>query len=384
MLFLSSEVKLNNIQITQAAFFSLVASRYSNTHIFLDDFFASIFILTTAAPIILFSNSRVSLQIIKSNVFLWILVLCLTLSLLAEINTLSADGVASLFLVLFSFFVGAHLSKLPHVLLAFRIDMGVYLFFYIGDFLLFGQSNDNPLIYGYAALSMLPFVLTLTDDRRLIVLIPVLVGGILLLVVRARAAALSLFIFAFILSIKPIWHFCISNLRFILVSLVSFLLFITLTLSYIVGLGYLNSIDQFSVTYFGKNISARPLIWSQLVAIWENHPLFGNGIGVGSASFTDRRGLRDLSSHSTYLELLIRTGLVGLIGYISVIVLIAYRVVKIESSDQRAIMIFAYISCCLVFMFSAEFSIFNAMLPNYLFWMFIGVRWGGGLGKCRW
>jgi len=80
-----------------------------------------------------------------------------------------------------------------------------------------------------------------------------------------------------------------------------------------------------SVRIFEKRLGTRIHIWSQLLYFICHKPWFGYGTGQSSVALSPVLSLgfdswRDnLSSHSTYFELLYRLGIVGLICYVSIL-----------------------------------------------------------------
>ena len=84
---------------------------------------------------------------------------------------------------------------------------------------------------------------------------------------------------------------------------------------------FLKPIDEFFVKYFGKNLdSGRPRLWKFAVSLLNGSLLFGLGTGASLSEYN----IRLASTHSTYFEVLLQSGIVGLILYCSIIIAVVF------------------------------------------------------------
>lgn len=79
----------------------------------------------------------------------------------------------------------------------------------------------------------------------------------------------------------------------------------------------------------------RLIIWSVALDVWFDNPLFGVGLGNFRDEFFTRGvtlnvelGYQSLHAHNTYVEILVDTGLIGLLSYLSFIVVVLRQLLR--------------------------------------------------------
>lgn len=198
---------------------------------------------------------------------------------------------------------------------------------------------------------------------------------------RARGPCLSLVVFYGCFIAWPI----ITRKRFNYF----FTFFGSLILIFLLIFGYLTAlrtvdglcaINEISQQIFQKGIDSRFTIWNELMATIPGHLLFGFGTGCGSFSFAQTIAMswRDnLASHSTYLELMLRLGIVGLILYFAIFFSI-WRTFWIGRKELAVRVAGAFLISSLFFMSTAQYWIFIVPLKSGFGWIILGI----GAGAC--
>ena len=142
------------------------------------------------------------------------------------------------------------------------------------------------------------------------------------------------------------------------------------------GMGGLMFLDDFSFSISGKTMhTGRAEIWSELFLLIENSLIFGYGVNQSSTFIYSSSLGRNLSSHNTFIELLLRGGIV-------LILLIFYYIYIIYSRLRlNTISVYGRISQSMIYVFiwqscwdEVGFSL-NPVI-NSTFWIFIGVSLG--------
>jgi O-antigen ligase len=125
----------------------------------------------------------------------------------------------------------------------------------------------------------------------------------------------------------------------------------------------------------------RMIIWGVVGEVFMNHPLFGVGLGNFRDAFFAREAwlhvdlaYPSLHAHNTYLEILADTGAVGLLTYLTFLVLVARQLVKLWHVGHQPILTLAAIGSL------AAYAIFAAvdmlLLQNFHFLLILAVSLG--------
>ncbi len=209
-----------------------------------------------------------------------------------------------------------------------------------------------------------------------------------LCLIGTRGAIVSSLLFYLLLMIWP--KICRSRLRFygafwVIVLSVLALMGIYMALLSVGGGGTLNEI---SMQVFKKGIDTRIYVWNVAVELIKQNPLLGFGTDVRSQSFLFPEFLRTtsrqiyLTSASTYMEILLRLGIVGLVVFIFIYYSIWHqfyegrlnRVVRVAGS---------FLLSSLFYMAALQYWIFNIQLRSGFGWIILGIGVGASFRASR-
>ncbi|MDC1036207.1 O-antigen ligase family protein [Alphaproteobacteria bacterium] len=175
-----------------------------------------------------------------------------------------------------------------------------------------------------------------------------------LAIVGARTHVFAIIGFLLVIFVWP----RLSNNKFFFYVLPFSVLFffLALTYFYIQNVSYMGQYNLHSDNFniFNKNITSRYEIWRQLYDIILSKPLLGHGIAfpthlISTEGLVDFRSNRsDLSSHSTYLEILFRTGVLGMVVIIGLMALLLVNLYKYSDDLVRSVAYAALISSLIV------------------------------------
>lgn len=240
---------------------------------------------------------------------------------------------------------------------------------------------------GFVLLTLLPFVFFRPDGESKYILYFIIVSVVLwLALIGARTAVLSILFFLLILKIMPI----LSKNKFRFKSAFVFTIFMIVAFYYLY-LTFANAersatIENTGFEFFNKRIGTRIEIWNQLVEIISLQPIFGYGFELStnglvpsynSGEFTLARD--NLSAHSLYIEILFRSGIVGLVLFLLFMYCIWcalwYGRFKLECQVSAA-----FILTALVFSTTGEYLILSTIrLYNGFAWGLIGIGIGSSV-----
>jgi O-antigen ligase len=205
-----------------------------------------------------------------------------------------------------------------------------------------------------------------------------------LALIGARSATGTIMIFLFVLAAWPL--ITRSKLMYALTLVgvvVAIVLFHVLYFAFAT-----NSADPLvadaSIGIFQKRLGTRIDIWVHLAyLIWES-PWLGYGTDAATLDVAPLMMLEfsynrsNLGSHSLYLELLYRLGVVGLAGFALLVVAI-WRFYWIGRQEWATRVAAAFLASALVFGATSEYLVFGTMrLENGFAWALLGI----GAGAC--
>ena len=192
-----------------------------------------------------------------------------------------------------------------------------------------GLQDGYNLSPGFVLVTLIPFVfLRIAQDNKMSQIVPLalwMLCTLWLAVIGARTAVGAMMIF---FTVVYVWPFITRNrIRFHLTfwgAVASIPLLIALYLALVTTTGG-SLIDDTGIGIFQKRLGTRVDIWIQLVYLISQQPWFGYGTDYGTnivapLQFLEFSYNRDtLASHSTYLEVLYRLGIAGLLFFVFLI-----------------------------------------------------------------
>ncbi|WP_162605013.1 O-antigen ligase family protein [Geomonas terrae] len=265
--------------------------------------------------------------------------------------------------------------KLPPHFLLFLAATGLL---YVMYYLLLGVETSNPLIYGYTLFSFLPLLILEIEGeprhglKKVTIVIILSTAVVLLLLFSTRVPAVSLLIFGAVMHFWDTITKSPGRMKLLFALLFVCLLGGILLYVQLWYTGVLADFDTVSDRYFQKGISGRGSIWPELLLRILDDPFFGHGSTRNTEYYDNFTGVRNLSSHNTYLEISFRMGLVGLF----LLILVYYKLIMHFCRHREvpaAKVGGAYVLAAMVFQGSGEYMFFNSILANVLVWSFLGV-----------
>jgi O-antigen ligase len=249
------------------------------------------------------------------------------------------------------------------------------------------QEGFN-LLPGYVIISVLPFTfLRIRTSRDLI--IPISLGIFCvfwLALIGSRTGSASILIFLIALYL---WPWIVQTRR--RHTFAFFGLCIGITLLYfayfiIVVVDPSAAISSGSIIWaFNKSIGSRLDIWAQLVPLIREEFLFGYGTDKATMLVSPYLEIArlNLDSHSLYLEILYRLGLVGLLLFVFAIFML-WRLFWIGRGQWVTRVAEAYLVALLLFSTTGDFIVFTTMSLNAGFsWIMLGIGAGASLLAIR-
>ncbi len=241
--------------------------------------------------------------------------------------------------------------------------------------------NGYNLWSGYVVFTLLPLVLMLDIHdkifrRRLYFWLPLIMSAFLF-ALSARAAAISVFMFWALLHLLSFMPFALRNSLFpmVIVLVGGAVVFYLDAQSY----EWMVPLEQHSRDIFGKSLfSGRHTIWVELIEFIKLKFWFGWGADHSSHQLMASSGLRNLSSHNTFLEIWYRLGFTGVVLFLMILYSI-WRVVVVEVALKPTRVVASFLLAAVVFMSSNGFLFDSILTVNLVSWLILGV--GVGLSK---
>ncbi len=274
-----------------------------------------------------------------------------------------------LFIFMLSIILSCSERKIPGYVSKFAL---IYIIMYIIAATI-QTDNDYDLGVGTIFLTTLPFIVLGYDDldklkSTKINLISIFVI-VILMIIGNRAASLSAIIF---LLLYNIWPFLFRNKLIYYSAFISFFIFLG-----VIFFLYLNSYDYISQhnyeikrytfiggEFFSKALDTRYDIWLHLLSVIMNqiNPVIGAGSHLSTSYITPLTEYEfsmnrpNLDSHSIYLEIIYRMGLIGFILFISFIFSIWAAIWNLNKNQE--IRIFAPLIIAYLWLITFQVSIF--------------------------
>ncbi|MGV8058415.1 MAG: O-antigen ligase family protein [Smithellaceae bacterium] len=275
-----------------------------------------------------------------------------------------------------------------------KMKFSVFLWFlicgYIIAFIL--RNYDIPALQvsynlspGFALITLLPFIYLKNSENKtknpFVANAMFMLCVIWLALIGARTAVATLFLFY--LGLRA-WPFITRN-RFIYYSIFWGMLLgiVILTILYLSFAHLDNAVIEGTVFHiFSKRLGTRTEIWMHLLQLISQNPILGYGTDHATAlqtpltflEFTYNRN--DLSSHSTYFEILYRLGIFGLLGF----VLIMFSIWRLFWAGRKQWVVRvagAFLLSSLFFASTCEFLVFSSMqLRSGFAWVILGIGAG--------
>lgn len=321
-----------------------------------------------------------------------------------EVTAVNPDGTRPGFLYVVDLAVFYLLFVIAAALFYRYMQLSAFLWFLICGYILAfiirnsfnigGLQEGYNLSPGFALIALLPFVFLMHTSENKVPVIPSVILFLCIIwlaLIGARTAVIALSIFYIVLWVWPL----ITRNRFTYYSIFwGTLLFIALlTVVYFLyaisnpadALLEESLVEETGVGFFQKRIGTRIGIWSHLLYLISQQPIFGYGtdhttFGASPIPFLDFTLKRDnLSAHSTYFELLYRLGAVGLLGFI----LIMFSIWRLywSAREQWAVRVAgAFLLCALFFASTGEYFAFSTLqLRSGFGWIILGIGAGASL-----
>jgi O-antigen ligase len=232
---------------------------------------------------------------------------------------------------------------------------------------------SNPNIYSYLLFASVPFIhSSLASKPRLATVVLVLLAAATMLLFKSRSVFLAFAIYGFVF---VFWRQISATRTTFALFFVSFGLGIVVFLYFYIFKSSVleaNAVLQASNKLTDKQAFGRLPVWIDLVGRIAQSPIWGHCSNCNTEFFTTDDGSRNLSSHSTYLELLYRGGIVGLTIYLALLVALI-RAFRRFKSNTYAVMGVAYIIASMFISSVYEFTMFSFISVNLLFWIAIGL-----------
>ena len=239
------------------------------------------------------------------------------------------------------------------------------------------ETIDNPQYYSYLMFVFLP-ILLFKDRGDLSLKIPV--GASVFILVQLyfgnRFPALAGVMFLIAWWWYPIVHK--HSLSFKLTILLYFVMLMLAPLLYVFVMN-LDALDVLNSSFsnetnsaFDKGLDGRMIIWPDLLEKITENLFFGTCSNCSSEYYSNSIETRNLSSHNTYLEVLLRMGLLGLLVYVSIFYKLLLFTRGSDVTNEFGRFLFSYIFAFLLFSSSNEFGVTQIFVGNCFLWIVIG------------
>ncbi|MBT7952334.1 MAG: O-antigen ligase family protein [Gammaproteobacteria bacterium] len=231
---------------------------------------------------------------------------------------------------------------------------------------------------GYVVFLLIPLLIMHLDrnirKHRVLVFATIVIFACFLTIVTARVATISLIMFYIFLLLLPNLNRNLRSITF-LVTVISLLYFVKVYTD-IQNIGFVKELDQLSLTYLNKTLfSGRQFIWMDILRLIEQKPIWGYCSNCASELFQATEMRRNLSSHNTFLEIVLRGGVVGLVIFVSIF-FSAWKTLFKYRKDHLVSVSAAFLLASFIFMSSAELWFSNIVMCNTIAWMIFGLGYG--------
>ena len=242
------------------------------------------------------------------------------------------------FIAFFSFLISLTKIPEPYIFIskAFTISILIESLYTIGDFFLSESAltgiSMNRNISAFSILLKLPLLIYLSTKflkSTIIFKLIEIIAIISIIILQSRAAIFSLFfIYFFILFFKN--QKKLSSLISILISLV-FLLFFLNSSSSVTSEKFFNPFNLNQDQSYNQRVS----YYIGSLSLFKEKPIFGHGIGAWKTESL-KNNVTDTNDiiipyyvHNDFLQMLMETGVLGFISYVTIFILILINLFKI-------------------------------------------------------
>lgn len=262
---------------------------------------------------------------------------------------------------------------------------GYILMFIIRNTLEFSDLKTGyNLSPGFVLFTLVPFVFLRIQNAEQSRFVPntILLGCLVwLALLGARTAMMVLIIFY---ACMVAWPFITrTRQRYFALFWGSLLFIFILNIVYLIFVAEAKSgfIEELSELIFNKSVGTRALIWFQIVSMISKNPWFGYGTASSGAYFSNiitTLHRPDLATHSLYLEILLRLGIVGLVLFIFILFGI-WKTFWIGRNEWAVRISASFLIATVFFGTTTEFLIFHWPIRSGLGWVILGVGLGATL-----
>ena len=145
------------------------------------------------------------------------------------------------------------------------------------------------------------------------------------------------------------------------------------------------NINNFVITLTSRDFTSRFFVWSNVMTYIVDNPIFGHGTDMSSEWFAPKGYTEDMlrdqiSSHSLYLELLLRLGIVGLLIYLSIFFSI-WKIFWIGRKKRVVRIVGSYLIASLFFSALSQFWSFESYLQSGFAWGLLGIGIGASFSN---
>ncbi|WP_286239893.1 O-antigen ligase family protein [Neptuniibacter halophilus] len=262
--------------------------------------------------------------------------------------------------------------------------MGMGALLYLAAFMAKVSYNINETINGFnlwsgfVVFTLLPLICLYFSffDKygRILIFAAVLLSSMFLFLVTARVAFFcTAFFYLFFCCFSYLPTALSKSLVFLLVVMSVFLVWVYVAFPDSLVLDILNT---HSLSAFNKPIyTGREVIWGELFGYISDSVWLGVCSNCNSSMLESTLMPRNLSSHNTLIEVLYRTGIVG-VGLFSAILVYIWRVLCDSNKDLKVSIVAGYLLSSIIFMSSSEYLFSNVFMINLLAWYTFGLGYG--------
>ena len=263
------------------------------------------------------------------------------------------------------------------ILSVFYIKSGHVIFEDLGTDYTYFLGTDN--YSAFATIPMLGVVIFFNSNKKDIfskIKLFILSMGLCVsyIYTKAVSAGISTIILVILCIIGKHWNKMIKILTINRVMIAAFLLLV-LIIKYDIQNYFLHLISFLGKAEKGSTLNSRTIIWNMALNLVRLHPFLG--IGELSTESIENYVLYGVEhAHNLFLDLLIKTGFVGLIAYLYFYIGVVSRYIKKIRTTKGIYLIFTMIAFCIL-----------SMLDDYPFmpyiYVCIGILWGYGKYETR-
>ena len=135
------------------------------------------------------------------------------------------------------------------------------------------------------------------------------------------------------------------------------------------------------LTYATRGFSGRDITWSAALLSWQGHPIVGYGLGSAAAVIAPDVSwiYPDVSTHSTWLRMLVETGGAGLVAYALALGVLIVQVWRLRVTDRdthrRRNLLLSWLAAFLVLQTFDTYYLFGLGLRNLMYTIVFLLAW---------